>query len=145
MIYAVKTDIPDPAVGSIDLDRCKTMYAGKTIARGDRIFLFANEQSPVTGLIGRGIVTTAGAVARIPDVDRQTPRVSISVGSIVRSLRPFQRADLIGFTAYDDGRPQSELNFKFYRQATDKIVGLSDETAAFLDEFFPALPQSRPE
>jgi hypothetical protein len=26
--------------------------------------------------------------------------------------------------------------FKFYRQATNKIVGISDEAAAFLSEFF---------
>jgi hypothetical protein len=32
--------------------------------------------------------------------------------------------------------PRIELNFKFYRQATNKIVGISDETAAFLSKFF---------
>jgi hypothetical protein len=31
---------------------------------------------------------------------------------------------------------RSELNFKFYRQATNKIVGISDEAAAFLSTFF---------
>jgi hypothetical protein len=36
----------------------------------------------------------------------------------------------------DDGRPETELNFKFYRQATNKIVGLSDSAAAFLARFF---------
>jgi hypothetical protein len=36
----------------------------------------------------------------------------------------------------DDGRPETELNFKFYRQATNKIVGISDEAAAFLRGFF---------
>ena len=30
----------------------------------------------------------------------------------------------------------SELNFKFYRQATNKIAGISDGAAAFLDGFF---------
>ena len=35
-----------------------------------------------------------------------------------------------------DGRPETELNFKFYRQATNKIVGISDAAAAFLEEFF---------
>jgi hypothetical protein len=33
-------------------------------------------------------------------------------------------------------RPETELNFKFYRQATNKIVGISDEAAAFLRGFF---------
>jgi hypothetical protein len=27
-------------------------------------------------------------------------------------------------------------NFKFYRQATDKIVGISDEAATYLGKFF---------
>ncbi len=31
---------------------------------------------------------------------------------------------------------ETEFNFKFYRQATNKIVGITDETAAFLDRFF---------
>jgi len=30
----------------------------------------------------------------------------------------------------------AELNFKFYRQATNKIVGISDEAAAFLRRYF---------
>ena len=36
----------------------------------------------------------------------------------------------------NDGRPETELNFKFYRQATNKIAGISDEAAAFLRGFF---------
>lgn len=39
-------------------------------------------------------------------------------------------------TDWNDGRPETELNFKFYRQATNKIVGISDEAAAFLRGFF---------
>jgi hypothetical protein len=31
---------------------------------------------------------------------------------------------------------ETELNFKFYRQATDKIVGISDQAAALLSKFF---------
>ncbi len=38
--------------------------------------------------------------------------------------------------AEDDVSPGTELNFKFYRQATDKIVGISDEAAAFLSKRF---------
>jgi hypothetical protein len=33
-------------------------------------------------------------------------------------------------------RPETELNFTFYRQATNKIVGISKEAAAFLERFF---------
>jgi hypothetical protein len=136
MIYAVKAFIEDPVAQTIDLVACKTMYAGKHIGRDDQVFLFANEQSPRAGLVGCGIVLAAEPLARLPDVMRQTPRVSISVGSIVHPKRPLTRRDLVSFKDYGDGRPQSELNFKFYRQSTDKIVGLTDETAAFLHDFF---------
>lgn len=37
-----------------------------------------------------------------------------------------------GFADWKDGRPETELNFKFYRQATNKIIGISDAAAAFL-------------
>ncbi len=40
------------------------------------------------------------------------------------------------FSNWSDGRPETELNFKFYRQATNKIVGISDEAAAFPRRFF---------
>jgi hypothetical protein len=40
------------------------------------------------------------------------------------------------FSDWNDGRPKTELNFKFYRQATNKIAGISDEAAAFLRGFF---------
>lgn len=49
-------------------------------------------------------------------------------------MRRFDREQT---TAVADGRPETDLNFKFYRQATNKIVGLSKETAAFLEGFFP--------
>jgi len=46
------------------------------------------------------------------------------------------RTKLKHFTDWNDGEPGTELNFKFYRQATNKIVGISDEAAKFLNEFF---------
>jgi hypothetical protein len=46
--------------------------------------------------------------------------------------------ELKRFKDWQDGRPETELNFKFYRQATNKIVGVSDKTSAFLDSFFQA-------
>ena len=42
------------------------------------------------------------------------------------------QGELGHLTDWNDGGPGTELNFKFYRQATNKIVGLSDEAAAFL-------------
>ena len=52
------------------------------------------------------------------------------------TTRRLGRAELKPFADWDDGRPETELNFKLYRQATDKIVGLSDGAAAFLAGFF---------
>jgi hypothetical protein len=46
------------------------------------------------------------------------------------------RSELRSFTDWNDGKPETEINFKFYRQATNTIVGISDEAAAFLREFF---------
>ncbi len=50
--------------------------------------------------------------------------------------RRLGRSELKGFADWNDGRPETELNFKFYRQATNKIVGISDEAAKFLGKFF---------
>ena len=50
--------------------------------------------------------------------------------------RPLGRSELKRFSEWNDGRPETELNFKFYRQATNKIVGISDEAATFLGKFF---------
>jgi hypothetical protein len=69
----------------------------------------------------------------VPGVERQTPRVSLSVRRTGAARRPLGRTELKPFDDWDDGRPETELNFKFYRQATDKIVGLSPEAAAFLE------------
>jgi predicted kinase len=41
------------------------------------------------------------------------------------------------FCKWNDGRPETtELNIKFYRQTTNKIVNISDKAAAFLRGFF---------
>jgi hypothetical protein len=63
-------------------------------------------------------------------------RVSITVRRTALAKRRLGRAELKPFADWDDGRPQTELNFKFYRQATNKIVGLSGAAAAFLAGFF---------
>jgi hypothetical protein len=57
------------------------MYGGKTVSKGDTIYIFASENEGGQGLIARGVVTSAE------------------------------------------------------RQATDKIVGISQEAAAFLRRF----------
>lgn len=136
MAYAIKTGIRDPRAAAFAFPAQKTMYGGRNIAEGDTIFIFASENEGGEGLIARGIVTAAEALPKKPGIARQTPRVTISVGRVKRAKRPLGRRELKPLTDWNDGRPGTELNFKFYRQATDKIVGLSDEAAAFLDTFF---------
>lgn len=135
MVFAIKADVSDPAAETFAFRDQKTMYGGKHISRGDTIFVFAsgNEGS---GLILSGVVTSARSSARKAGVARQTPRVSVTIGNTIRAKGHLGRNELKQFTDWGDGRPETELNFKFYRQATNKIVRISDETAAFLRRFF---------
>jgi hypothetical protein len=135
MAFAIKAEIGDPRAKSFAFTAQKTMYGGKHIAEGDTIFLFASENEGGQGLIARGVVTSAKAVAKKRGIARQTPRVSITVRRNALAKRRLGRNELKRFTNWNDGRPETELNFKFYRQATNKIVGISDEAAAFLGEF----------
>lgn len=134
--YAIKVEIADPKAKSWDFARQKTMYGGKQIAAGDAIYLFASENEGGNGLIAKGIVSAAKAVPLKKGVERQTPRVSISVKRTKLSKRSLGRSDLKPFANWKDGRAETELNFKYYRQATNKIVGISDNAAAFLETFF---------
>lgn len=136
MAFAIKAEISDPRPKTFAFSAQKTMYGGKHIAEGDTVFVFASENEGGQGLIARGIVVSAEAVARKRGLVRQTPRVNITIRRAALAKRPLGRRELKHFTNWDDGRPETELNFKFYRQATNKIVGISDEAAAFLSEFF---------
>ena len=136
MNFAIKAAVDDPRAKVFTFRAQKTMYGGKQIATGDSIFLFASENEGGAGLIASGIVTSAEAVARKPGVARQTPRVSVTMKRTAVAKRPLGRRELKVFGYWDDGRPETELNFKFYRQATNKIVGLSEEAAAFLRGYF---------
>jgi hypothetical protein len=62
--------------------------------------------------------------------------VSVSIRRTATAKRPLGRSQLRHLTDWNDGQPGTELNFKFYRQATNKIIGISDEAAAFLGSFF---------
>lgn len=136
MVYAIKTEIRDVWAKSYVFDAQKTMYDGKRIAVGDTLYLFASENEGGPGLIACGIVTAAKPTPRQRGVARQTPRVSIAVNVTARAKRRLGRAELKPFARWNDGRPETELNFKYYRQATNKIVGLSDQAAEFLRGFF---------
>ncbi|TIS54396.1 MAG: hypothetical protein E5W91_26930 [Mesorhizobium sp.] len=136
MAFAIKAKVGDPRAETFAFTAQKTMYGGKHIAEGDTVFVFASENEGGQGLIARGVVTSAEAVARRPGIVRQTPRVSLSISRTALAKRPLGRSQLKYLTDWNDGQPGIELNFKFYRQATNKIVGISDEAAAFLSEFF---------
>jgi hypothetical protein len=136
MAFAIKAEICDPRAKAFAFTAQKTMYGGRNIAEGDTVFVFASENEGGQGLIARGTVTSAAAVARKRGIARQTPRVSIAVRRVALAKRPLGRSELKRFTDWDDGQPATELNFKFYRQATNKIVGISDQAATFLETFF---------
>ncbi len=135
-MYAIKAEVTDPRAESFTFREQKTMYGGKEIAAGDTVFIFASENEGGSGLAASGIVTLAEPTPPKPGVARQTPRVSIAVKRTALAKRRLGRSELEPFSDWDDGRPETELNFKFYRQATNKIVGISDEAAAFLGGFF---------
>jgi hypothetical protein len=136
MQFAIKAEVSDPGASKFTFAEQKTMYGGRRITTGDTIFIFASENEGGSGLIACGVVTSARAVAKKPGITRQTPRVSITVRRAGLAKRSLGRSELKPASDWDDGRPETELNFKFYRQATNKIVGISDEAATFLRSFF---------
>ena len=138
MFYVVKAAIADESAKSFSFRMQKTMYGGKLIRAKDEIFIFSSENEGGSGLIARGVVTsvTPPPVRRKPSKVRVTPRVSIRVRRVAKAKRGLGRADLRLFRDWTDGRPQTEMCFKFYRQATNKIAGVSEKTALFLRSYF---------
>jgi hypothetical protein len=102
----------------------KTMYGGKAISIHDEIFVFDSDHQGGDGLCAKGVVTS---VEHGPGI-----RVSIKVRPVARARRKLGRSELKPFRDLDDGKPQTEIARKLYRQATNKIAGISDEAAAFL-------------
>ena len=135
-MFAIKAEVSDPWAETFALSAQKTMYGGKHIAKGDTVFIFASENEGGQGLISRGVVTSVEAVPKKRGILRQTPRVSITIRRTTLAKRRLGRSELKPFSNWNDGRPETELNFKFYRQATNKIIGMSNEVAAFLRGFF---------
>jgi len=148
--YVVKAAIADPRAKTFAFAKMRTMYGGKAIAAGDEVFVFASEHDPSSpaagasfgaasggaGLIARGIVTAVTAHAKPRGQARWTPRVSITVTRTARAKRTFGREQLKTWRGATDGSPQAELDFKFYRQATNKIGGISEEAGRLLGKFF---------
>jgi len=135
-MFAIKAEVIEPQAEVFAFGNQKTMYGGKQIAKGDVIFVFASENEGGAGLVASGIVISAEALPRKRGIARQTPRVSITLRRTALAKRRLGRSELKLFSDWNDGRPETELNFKFYRQATNKVVGISDEAAVFLRGFF---------
>jgi hypothetical protein len=106
----------------------KTMWRGKDVRAGDEVFIFAAEHNGGRGLHARGVVTEA--------VRGVGSRVSLTVKRSGTATRPLGRGDLRPFRDGPDGGPETEIDRKLYRQATNKIAGVSDAAAAFLRGFF---------
>ena len=136
MAFAIKAEVRNAREKEFAFLAQKTMYGGKYIAEGDTIFVFASENERGRGLIARAVVTSAEPVAKKRGIARQTPRVSIRVKRTALAKRHLGRNELKPFTKWREGGPEAELNFKFYRQATNKIVSISEQAAAFLERFF---------
>jgi hypothetical protein len=109
-MYAIKIEIACPDATSWLLRNQKTMYGGKKIAAGDRIFIFASENEGGVGLVAVGTVTESKAVPRKPNVERQTPRVSISVLRTGNAYRRRGRSELEKFGDRNDGCPETEAS-----------------------------------
>ena len=86
MAFAIKAEVCDPRARTFAFTAQKTMYGGKHIAERDTVFVFASENEDGQGLIARGVVTSAQAIAKKRGIARHTPRVSISIRRTALSL-----------------------------------------------------------
>ena len=112
-MFAIKAEVSDLRAEAYAFNAHKTMYGGKHIAKGDTISVFASENERGPGLIASGVVTSAKAIAKKRGIARQTPRVSITIKRTAFAKRRLGRSELKLFSDWNDGRPETELNFKF--------------------------------
>src|SRR5207253_9274250 len=108
MMFAIKAEVSDPCVETFAFSAQKTMYGGKHITKGNTIFVFASENEGGPGLIASGVVTSAKAIAKKRGIARQTPRVSITINRTALATRLRGRSELRVFSAWNDGRPETE-------------------------------------
>ena len=106
----------------------KTMYRGKDIRIGDRIFVFGSDHEGGSGLVARGIVTS---VRRGIGSRRR-----ITVRPTATARRRLGRSELAPFRELTDSRPRTEIARILYRQATNKIAGVSVRAARYLGTYF---------
>ena len=134
MTYVLTTERLSPSAdGVVDFPAHKTMYGGRKIAAGDTVFLFVRGRDGAA-LAGKATVLTARGDPPLPDVARQTPRVSVTLRMEAQALRPLCRSDVARLAPTDPA--VEELRFKVFRQATPKIGAVSEALAAFLESRF---------
>ncbi len=136
--YVIKTEVSDPSAETMRFDAQKTMYGGKKITAGHKIYIFASETQGGQGLVAAGVVTAARALPKPSGVDRWTPRVSVEILVTSRAVRRLGRFELKHYDDWNDGRPETELNSMFYRQSTNKIGGVEASVGVYLQSFCAA-------
>jgi len=127
MYFVVKAALADPAAESFSFDE-KTMYGGKKIQEGDDVYIFASDHKGGKGLCAKGVVTAAKAGEGI--------RMSVKVKRTAKARFPLGREELKSHRENEEESAEAELAWRLYHQATNKISGISELTAAFLDGFF---------
>lgn len=128
MPFVVKAaPVTDAGATSYSFDE-KTMYRGKTVRVDDEIFVFGSDHQGGRGLFARGVVTS---VQPRPGI-----RVKIRVRRTAVARRNLGRRELKPFCNLNDHRPQTEIARKLYRQATNKIAGISAAAARYLSRHF---------
>jgi hypothetical protein len=129
--------VPKPEAKSYSFEAQKIMYGGKAIRVGEEIFVFDSENEGGTGLIAMGVVTSVDhPEGPWKSKRRFTPRVSVGVRRTAVAQHALGRKDLKPYCDRDDSQPRTEIARKLYRQATNKIAGISGEAAAFLRTHF---------
>jgi hypothetical protein len=127
MPFVVKAALTDPAAATFSFDE-KTMWDGKKIKAGDEIYIFASDHMGGNGLCAKGEVTAVKPGEGI--------RVAIDVKRTAIARAKLGRAELKPHSEKQDDSPEAEIGWRLYHQATNKIAGISELTAAFLDGFF---------
>ena len=137
----IKAVVSDSNAHSWTFRAQKTMYGSKRISKGEEIFIFASENEGGSGLIASGAVSSAEATPRKVGIERHTPCVSITVKRTGQAKRRLGRIELESFSEWTDGRPETELNFKFCRQATNRS---SASQKAQLHSYAASFSKARP-
>ncbi|MGX8007603.1 hypothetical protein ACVDG8_000615 [Mesorhizobium sp. ORM8.1] len=104
MAFAIKAEVQDTRAMTFTFTAQKTMYGGKRIAEGDTVFVFASENEGRQGLVARGVVTSSEPVAKRPDIERQTPRISVAIRRTALATTRLGRDELKRFKDWQDGR-----------------------------------------